>query len=79
MEPRGISDRGNLGLASFARQKRAKRSQVQVEVFHGEAEVVPQLVHPGFEGHQRRSDLLDLIVGERSLLDRKSTRLNSSH
>jgi putative drug exporter of the RND superfamily len=55
------------GLASFAGQKRAERPQVQVEVFDGEAEVVPQLSHPGFKGHQSRSDLLDLIVGQRPL------------
>lgn len=55
------------GLAFFARQKRAERPQVQVEVFDGETEVVPQLGHPGFQGHQGRSDRLDLIVRERPL------------
>src|SRR5690349_21222906 len=54
--------------ALFARQKRAERPQIQVEVFDGETEVVPQLGHPVFEGHQSRSDLLDLVVGERPLV-----------
>src|SRR5882757_7708748 len=59
--------RRRLSSASFARQKRAERPQVQIEVFDGETEVVPQLGHPGLEGHQSRSDLLDLIARERPL------------
>src|SRR3954454_21860157 len=50
-------------------QQPAQRAEVEVEVFVVEPERVLQLVHAGFERHQRAAQALDRLVVETTGLD----------
>src|SRR5215471_8395331 len=47
----------------FIRQQRPQRAEVEVEIFGGEPEMLPELGHPVLEGHEGPANRLDLVVG----------------
>src|SRR5829696_7546395 len=49
--------------------QRAERSEVEVQVFRLEANLLRQLVDRLFQTHQRQADALDFVRRQRALLD----------